>query len=725
MVTGPLVAGLIALTAGSALAGTVSGNLPGGANISVAINTPANGALLAPGPVVIAGVASIGVGAPVPSTALVYVLDASGSTDNGAIAGCGGDQNGDGKSNRVMDCELAAAKALNAQAVSLGTVGKVGVVAFATSAATADVAPTAGDQLITGPNSDLNGANGPDIDEVLSSVTSVFGGNGGIGQFTAKSVGIDTNFADALTKTATVLGAVNTTTQPNRIVAFLSDGTATTGGSIAGPLASIPAGVKIFTFAVGAGSTCANTGLNGEGSLDQIATATGAICTPITDVATLPAILPGVIASQLVSLALTVDGNASPIATIVPGLPQKGAASVSYTATTAALDSGAHSLCVKANGTDGGGAGSVQDCHTVTVNAPPVVNAAGAYSGQEGTAVAIAGTVTDPDGPSLSTAWTIAPASGVDPGTACTFANPAAQSTTVKCNDDGVFTLTLTANDSVNTPVSATTTLTLTNVAPTVAIAAPANGANFAKGVVVNFTAPFSDVGTHDTHTCSVDFADGGAAVAGAVAEANGAGTCTTSHAFANLGPHNVLVKVTDDDGGSATAVVKVVTFLPGEAFGLSATGLVNVAKTPLSTCPPNAPDKSAAVLNTLLATANGLNSGCVEDASTGTTTAVASIDRATVLALVNIENIKSTCVAGAGGISRTSTVGTINGMPIGTLSGSINVGLLQVYFNELTTEPGGKLVLNAVRVFKPATVVLGITTVPAQEVILAGCRLG
>ena len=83
-VAGPMAAALIAATTGSALAGTVSGNLPSGTNISVAINTPANGAVLSPGPVAISGTASIGVGVPVPRTALVYVLDASGSTDSAA-----------------------------------------------------------------------------------------------------------------------------------------------------------------------------------------------------------------------------------------------------------------------------------------------------------------------------------------------------------------------------------------------------------------------------------------------------------------------------------------------------------------------------------------------------------------------------------------------------------------------------------------------------------------
>jgi hypothetical protein len=58
----------------------VSGNLPGGTNIAVSIDTPADGAVRSPGPVTINGTASVGQGQPVPSTALVYVLDVSNST---------------------------------------------------------------------------------------------------------------------------------------------------------------------------------------------------------------------------------------------------------------------------------------------------------------------------------------------------------------------------------------------------------------------------------------------------------------------------------------------------------------------------------------------------------------------------------------------------------------------------------------------------------------------
>ncbi len=494
---------------------------------------------------------------------------------------------------------------------------------------------------------------------------------------------------------------------------FLSDGM-NNGPAIAGPLGAVPADIDYFTFAVGTGSSCGS----GADTLQQIADATGGTCTNVPDVAQLPSILPGVISAKLTALSLRVDGGApAPITATTPGLPQDGPASVTYTTTTAALGAGSHQLCVTAAGTDGGGDGTVTDCHTITINAPPVVVIGGPYAGQEGTNVTLAGTVTDPDGPSLTTAWTIAPASGVDAGATCAFGNAAAQSTTVKCTDDGVYTLTLTANDGINPAVARTTTLTLTNVAPAVTITAPTAGALVTRGTPVTFTAPFTDIATNDTHTCTVDFADGTPVVAGTVTQAPGSGTCATTHPFTALGAHNVLVTVTDDDGASATAVVKVVIYLRGEAFALAATGLVTVAKTPHATCPPNE-DKTVATVTVLgLATVQALHADCALDAATGTTVATAKVDGASLLGgAITIANIESRCESGAPGVFGSSRVGTINGTPIGTGSGSLGIpGVAQVFYNETTTTPSGQLVQNAIRV----------RTLLGQEIILSGCRLG
>ena len=140
-IAGLALAGVLA-AAPIAQADTTNGNLPGGTSISAGISAPAAGALIAspPGDVNLSGTAAVGEGQPVADTTLIYVVDTSGSTIPPLSGpGCGGNQNGDGSSNSVLDCEIAAAKALNQQAIAAGTVGQVGAVFFQSTATTRDV----------------------------------------------------------------------------------------------------------------------------------------------------------------------------------------------------------------------------------------------------------------------------------------------------------------------------------------------------------------------------------------------------------------------------------------------------------------------------------------------------------------------------------------------------------------------------------------------------------
>lgn len=714
-----------AFTVGAALAATVAlatpataatGNLPGGTSIGVTITSPATNTVVVPGPVTVTGKADIGTGVPVLDTALTYVIDVSGSTDDGQVAaGCGGDQNGDGKDRTVLDCELAGAKALHARAnVPNTVVGNVGAAVFGTTAAVVDVSPAGGEQKVVAPAADANGNGVADVPEALSTAFSRNVANSsGIKQFTPHTINGSTNFVAGLTAG---IDAAKAAPQSRKIMVFFSDGISDDDGQNVDSVlpAAVQAGIKIFTFAVSDNSACNVTG--GQGSLEHIATTTGGKCIPVQNASQLPDIVPGVIASQLTHLMLKVDGGADiPITNITPSLPKDGPATVDYTVTTPPLAAGTHQLCVTAHGTDGGGAGTVTECTTVRVNTPPVVKPGGPYAGQEGTGVALAGQVTDPDSPALTTQWTATPQSGVDAGATCSFADAAAQTTTVTCTDDGVWTLTLTANDGVNPAVKATTTLTLTNVAPKVTLSA--DKTLVTRGTPVNFTAPFTDIATNDKHTCTLNFDDGTPVVSGTVAQGAGSGTCTSSHAFTTLGVHNVLVTITDDDGGAATAVVKVVVFLRGEAWALGATGLINVAKTPHAQCPPNE-DKTVAKVDVLgLASVNALHADCTLDPNTGRTEAGARVEGATLLGgAIQLNAIEATCVSDANGITGSSRVGTLNGQPIGTGPTTVGIpGVATVHLNETATAPNGQLVQNAVRV----------RTLLGQEIILSACRLG
>lgn len=371
------LAAALTLSSGAALA--TDGNLPGGTSISVDITAPPDNALKAspPGRVDLQGTAAVGTGVPVPSTLIVYVLDVSGSTDpSSAGVGCGGDQNGDGSSDTILDCEIAAAKALNAVAVTTGTVGRVGVAVFATSGAATDVGPAGGDQLFTGPATDANSAGGRDVEEVMSSAFSQDGVNGGVTLFTAKSVGFLTNFAAGLTAATDIINASDTNPATpaitTRMIIFMSDGLATTGSGLGG--VTVPAGVVIKAFAIGSGSSCSDPG-NSLGDLNGVAAkgAAGSDCTPVPTIADLPNVVPGIVASKLSSLDLSVDGGA-PIdlrgeaVPVIPAGGLTGPVSVTYTHTVGpGLAPGIHSLCVTADGSDGGGTGSVTECINVTV----------------------------------------------------------------------------------------------------------------------------------------------------------------------------------------------------------------------------------------------------------------------------------------------------------------------------------------------------------------------
>ncbi|MGH9136654.1 MAG: hypothetical protein ACRD0G_06355 [Acidimicrobiales bacterium] len=347
---------------GTASADTEVGNLPGGTGLAVSIDSPADGALVASAaanPLTFTGQASVGQAAPVADTTLIYVIDVSGST-TASSGGCGADANGDGFVNRVLDCEVAALQALNQAAISAGTVDEVGVVAFATNAAIGDVGPAAGAQTLTHPSTDANGNSRPDVEDVLTSARFQ---PGRLTAFTPVTVGDGTNFEAAAQRACSL---AQSSTNPNTMVLFLSDGEATQGGNALDDVPCVPTPATFFTIAAGSGSSCTNTG-GGRGSLQQIAADTGGTCTHVTNLATLPDVVPGLIDSQLTAIEISVDGGAPvPVDTTSSPLPVTGPATVDWSHDLN-LAPGVYDVCVTAHGSDAGGSGSVIDCHAVTV----------------------------------------------------------------------------------------------------------------------------------------------------------------------------------------------------------------------------------------------------------------------------------------------------------------------------------------------------------------------
>ncbi len=146
------------------------------------------------GGLVLDGGLTIGSGPPAQNTAIAYVLDVSGSTLGGG--GCGGDANDDGRSNNILDCEVAAALALHEEVVASGTVVGAGVIGFASSATTADLSPEEGVQQIVAPGADVDDDGVLDIEQALRSVfTRSFGGSVCFAEFSSRTVGnTNTNF---------------------------------------------------------------------------------------------------------------------------------------------------------------------------------------------------------------------------------------------------------------------------------------------------------------------------------------------------------------------------------------------------------------------------------------------------------------------------------------------------------------------------------------------------
>lgn len=231
-----------------------------------------------------------------------------------------------------------------------------------------------------------------------------------------------------------------------------------------------------------------------------------------------------------------------------------GQASLSYTGTTAGTDT------VVARFTDGA---ITQTSNEVTVvwegstggNTPPTADAGGPYDGAEGSPIGLNGSATDLEGP-LTTTWSYTLGAGFDAGASCSFADPTAPVTTITCDDDGVLTVTLTADDGTAPAVTSDADVTVANADPSVAITAPADLSVHAAGASVALSAALGDPGTNDTHTCSIDWGDGTVAP-GTV----GGGTCTGDHAYATGGLYTIAVVATDDDGGTGSDEIDVVVF--------------------------------------------------------------------------------------------------------------------------------------------------------------------
>lgn len=200
------------------------------------------------------------------------------------------------------------------------------------------------------------------------------------------------------------------------------------------------------------------------------------------------------------------------------------------------------------------------------LNANPTVDAAGPYSVAEGASVTLAATGADANNDALTYAWDLDNNGSYETaGQSVSFAGidgPATFTVGVQVTDDGGLSGT------------ATTTVTVNNVAPLVAsITVPTTPTKVAT--TINTSATFSDAGTLDTHTATWDWGDGSTS-SGVVTETNGSGSATGSHSYTDAGLYTVTVTITDKDGATHQLASGTVVVYNPQGGILIGSGLFN-----------------------------------------------------------------------------------------------------------------------------------------------------
>ncbi|MEM7132441.1 MAG: PKD domain-containing protein [Chloroflexota bacterium] len=175
-----------------------------------------------------------------------------------------------------------------------------------------------------------------------------------------------------------------------------------------------------------------------------------------------------------------------------------------------------------------------------SLNTPPqplVANIGGPYEGNEGTTFTLDGTASTDNGTIVSYIWDLDNDGSFDDATGAT--------PNITFQDNGAYPISLRVIDNDELSATDTTTVTVSNQAPTVN--AGANQEVNPNGTVTIDTT-FSDIGTLDTHTATINWGDG-ITETGTVDETNGSGSVAGVHNYLDPAVYIVEVCVTDDDG--------------------------------------------------------------------------------------------------------------------------------------------------------------------------------
>jgi thiol-disulfide isomerase/thioredoxin len=203
-------------------------------------------------------------------------------------------------------------------------------------------------------------------------------------------------------------------------------------------------------------------------------------------------------------------------------------------------------------------AAGIEYFDSITANTPPVADADGPYSGNEGSLINFdASGSSDPDGDPLQYRWDFDNDSFWD---TLWSSSPSASYT---YPDDYIGVAVLEVSDYVDTDTD-TLTVTVNNVAPSITTFTMSQpNPQFILPIVhtLTFNASFTDPGWLDTHTATLDFGDG-TVVGVAVLEENDApdatGTTQGTHVYTAPGIYTVTLTINDNDGGADVETMEV-----------------------------------------------------------------------------------------------------------------------------------------------------------------------
>ena len=174
-------------------------------------------------------------------------------------------------------------------------------------------------------------------------------------------------------------------------------------------------------------------------------------------------------------------------------------------------------------------------------NTAPVALVGGPYVAEEGSAVALSLSGTDGDADALTFSWDLGD------GTKGTGSVPPASHVYA---DNGIYEIVLAIDDGRGGVDTARTTATISNVAPSLApFSIPATPLGLTPGgVTVPVSSSFTDPGTVDTHTASLDCGSGVTAQSDIVGE-----MASSACSFSSPGIYSIRLTVRDKDGGTDT----------------------------------------------------------------------------------------------------------------------------------------------------------------------------